>query len=649
VRISTLLIANRGEIARRIIRSAHIMGIRCVGVYVAADASTPFVAECDESIFLATSYLDGAAILEAAARSGAQAIHPGYGFLSENADFARSVEAAGLLWVGPSPEVIAAMGDKLAAKEMARAAGVATLPSCSDPNEADAIGYPLMVKAVGGGGGRGMRIVVDASQLAAAVAGARREAASGFDDDRIFLERYVASSRHIEIQILGDRHGALVHLGERECSIQRRHQKLLEESPSPRIDDDLRQKMTSAALDIARSLDYQSVGTVEFLLDDHTGDFYFLEINTRLQVEHPVSEEVTGIDLVREQIRVAEGEPLGYGQDDISFSGHAIEVRLCAEDPVAGFLPATGTLAAFEPSITPLVRWECGVERGTTVTTNFDPLLAKVIAHAPTRTQAASLLALALERLHLGGLTTNRDFLVATLRHDGFLSGDTTTDFINRFEPVRTLGLSDEELNWASTAGALWLQGENRAHATVLSMIPSGWRNARLPRQHTSLRWGDRLRSVDYRSRRDGSFDVGEAGRATVHHWSPTGIDVEIDGRRATQRVTRSPGHLHVQTVRGTASFELVPRFVVPGVEAELGGLTAPMPGAVIDVRVTLGQHVEAGETLVVMEAMKMEHLITAPEAGTVSAIFVTASQQVDNGAVLLTLKNDGLVEEQEN
>ena len=282
MRISTLLIANRGEIARRIIRSAHIMGIRCVGVYVAADASTPFVAECDESIFLATSYLDGAAILEAAARSGAQAIHPGYGFLSENAAFARSVEAAGLLWVGPSPEVIAAMGDKLAAKEMARAAGVATLPSCSDPNEADAVGYPLMVKAVGGGGGKGMRIVNDATELAEAVAGARREAASGFDDDRIFLERYVASSRHIEIQILGDRHGALVHLGERECSIQRRHQKLLEESPSPRIDDDLRQKMTSAALDIARSLDYQSVGTVEFLLDDHTGDFYFLEINTGL-------------------------------------------------------------------------------------------------------------------------------------------------------------------------------------------------------------------------------------------------------------------------------------------------------------------------------------------------------------------------------
>jgi propionyl-CoA carboxylase alpha chain len=646
VSISTLLVANRGEIARRIIRGAHAMGIRCVGVYVAADAATPFVTECDESVFLATSYLDGAAILEAAARSGAQAIHPGYGFLSENADFARSVEASGLLWVGPSPEVIAAMGDKLAAKEMARVAGVATLPSCEDPNDAGAIGYPLMVKAVGGGGGKGMRIVLDPSGLAEAVAGARREAANGFDDDRIFLERYVASSRHIEIQILGDRHGALVHLGERECSIQRRHQKLIEESPSTRLDDDLRQKMTSAALDIARSLDYQSVGTVEFLLDDHTGDFYFLEINTRLQVEHAVSEEVTGIDLVREQIRVADGEPLGYGQDDVSFAGHAIEVRLCAEDPVTGFLPATGTLVAFEPSITPIVRWECGVERGTKVTTNFDPLLAKVIAHAPTRTQAASMLALALERLHMGGLSTNRDFLVATLRHDGFLSGDTTTDFIDRFQPALALCLSDEELRWASTAGALWLQGENRANATVLSKIPSGWRNARLPRQHTSLRWGDRLVSVDYRSRRDGSFDVGELGRARVHAWSSTGIDVEIDGRRASQRVTRSPGHLHVQTVHGTASFEIVPRFAIPGVEAAPGGLTAPMPGSIINVRVSTGQHVEAGETLVVMEAMKMEHVITAPEAGTVSAIFVTTSQQVDNGTVLLTLENDEPVEE---
>jgi propionyl-CoA carboxylase alpha chain len=649
VTISTLLVANRGEIARRIIRGARAMGIRCVGVYVDADASSPFVSECDESIHLATSYLDAGAILNAAIRSGAQAIHPGYGFLSENSDFAAQVEAAGLLWVGPSPHVIAQMGDKLAAKEMARAAGVATLASCEDPGDAAKVGYPLMVKAVGGGGGKGMRIVTDASQLDEALAGARRESAGGFDDDRIFLERYVASSRHIEIQILGDLHGNLVHLGERECSIQRRHQKLIEESPSSFVDGVMRQAMTVAALDLARAIGYQSAGTVEFLVDNDTREFYFLEINTRLQVEHPVSEEVTGIDLVREQLRIAGGEPLGYGQDDISFHGHAIEVRLCAEDASAGFLPATGTLAAFEPASRPCVRWESGVELGSRVTVNFDPLLAKVIARAPTRLEAASLLSLALERLHLGGVATNRDFLVSTLRDQNFLEGDTTTDFIERFEPTRELILGDDELDWATTAGALWLQGENRSEAPVLSQVPSGWRNARLPRQHTQLRWGDAVLSVDYRARRDGSFDVGESGHARVHSWSSHAIDVEINGRRATSRVTRSNGRLYVQTLRGTASFEMVPRFVVPGGDAALGGLTAPMPGAVVDVRVTLGQYVESGATLVVMEAMKMEHVISASSAGTVTAIFVTAGQQVDNGAVLLTIERDERGDEMSN
>lgn len=625
------------------------MGIRCVGVYVAADSSAPFVGECDESILLTTSYLDGAALLEAAARGGAQAVHPGYGFLSESAAFAKNVEAAGLIWIGPSPDVIAAMGDKLAAKDIARAAGIATLPSCSDPSDADTVGYPLMVKAVGGGGGKGMRIVTNASQLDDAVAAAAREASSGFGDDRIFLERYVASARHVEIQILGDRHGALVHLGERECSIQRRHQKLVEESPSPRVDDVLRQEMTSAALDIARSLGYHSAGTVEFLLDNETGDFFFLEVNTRLQVEHPVSEEVTGIDLVREQIRVADGEPLGYDQDDVLFDGHAIEVRLCAEDPSAGFLPATGTLVAFEASSTPEVRWECGVDETTTVTTEFDPLLAKVIAYAPTREEAASVLALALERLHLGGVTTNRDFLVATLRHPGFISGHTTTDFIDRYKPDRELVLSDDELFWVSTAGALWLQEENRASATVLSQVPSGWRNARLPPQQTVLGWGGQVLSIEYRSARDGSFVVGTDGHARIHGWGESFIDVEINGRRARQRVTRSKDQLHVQCVRGTATFSITPRFVVPGVDVAVGGLTAPMPGAIIEVRVTLGQHVDAGETLVVMEAMKMEHVISAPTTGTVTAILVTTGQQVDNGAVLLTLESDDAHHDEED
>jgi propionyl-CoA carboxylase alpha chain len=641
VSFSTLLIANRGEIARRIIRGAHALGIQCVGVYVDADATAAFIGDCDVSVRLSTGYLDGDAIIAAAQFSGAQAIHPGYGFLSENAEFARKVEAAGLVWVGPRASVISAMGDKIAAKEAARTAGVPVLASSENPGDAQVIGFPLIVKAAGGGGGKGMRIVHDAAHLNEAVAAAKREALSGFGDDRVFLERYVASSRHVEIQILGDRHGNLVHLGERECSIQRRHQKLVEESPSPIVDDAMRAAMGSAALELARAIGYESAGTVEFLVDDETKDFYFLEVNTRLQVEHPVTEEVTGIDLVREQLRIAAGEVLGYGQGDVQFHGSAIEVRLCAEDPVAGFLPATGTLAAFEPSPDPRVRWESGVEIGSSVTVSFDPLLAKVIAHAPTRAEAAATLALALERLHMGGVTTNRDFLAATLRSEGFLRGDTTTSFIERFEPARTLQLSDHDLTWASTAGALWVQGWNRATTPVLAQVPSGWRNARLPAQSTNLSWNGQLVNVHYRSLRDGSFSLGEDGLARVHRWSERDIDVEVNGLRCTSRVTRAGDHLYVQTPRGTVSFAILPRFVAPGVEATLGGLSAPMPGVIIDVRVAVGQRVEVGETLVVMEAMKMEHVISAPSAGTVSEIFVTTTQQVDNGAVLLTLDAD--------
>jgi len=638
---STLLVANRGEIARRVIRGAHAMGIRTVAVYLDADANAPYVADADQAFHLTTSYLDGDALIAAALATDATAIHPGYGFLSENAEFAANVHAAGLLWIGPPPKVIAAMGDKLEAKKFAMAAGVAVLPSSENPKDAKSIGYPLIVKAAAGGGGKGMRVVTEASELDDALAAARREAKSGFGDDRVFLERYVASSRHVEIQILGDQHGNLVHLGERDCSIQRRHQKLIEESPSPIVDGAMREAMGSAALTLARAIGYESAGTVEFLVDNETRDFYFLEVNTRLQVEHPVTEAVTGIDLVREQFRLAAGEPLGYDQVAVRFSGCAIEVRLCAEDPRVGFLPATGTLVAFEPASAPAVRWESGVEKGSVVTVAFDPLLAKVIAHAPTRAEAASTLALALERLHLGGVVTNRDFLAITLRNRHFLNGDTTTDFIERYAPPLNLELSDEELTWAASAGALWLQGESRTNAVVLAHVPSGWRNARLPAQRTSLRYGDRQLDVDYRARRDGSFDLAPQGVARIFSWSATAIDVEINGRRANTRVTRSATHLYVQTLHGTAAFEIVPRFEVRKGELTPGGLNAPMPGQILEIRVKVGQHVDAGETLVVMEAMKMEHVISAPTSGTVSEVLVIKSQQVDSGTALLTLESD--------
>jgi propionyl-CoA carboxylase alpha chain len=646
VTFATLLVANRGEIARRVIRGAHAMGLRTVAVYVDADVHAPFVGDADQAVRLATSYLDGDAIIAAARLSGAEAIHPGYGFLSENAEFAASVEAAGLLWIGPPAKVIAAMGDKLAAKKMAGDAGVPVLPSSESAKDAKSIGYPLIVKAAAGGGGKGMRVVNDAEHLKEAVAAARREAKSSFGDDRVFLERYVATSRHVEIQILGDQHGNLVHLGERDCSIQRRHQKLIEESPSPVVDAAMRDAMGQAALTLARAIDYQSAGTVEFLVDDATREFYFLEVNTRLQVEHPVTEAVTGIDLVREQLRLAAGEPLGYDQESVRFSGSAIEVRLCAEDPSVGFLPATGTLVAFEPSADPAVRWESGVEAGSVVTVAFDPLLAKVIAHAPTRAEAASTLALALERLHVGGVVTNRDFLALTLRNAHFLAGDTTTDFISRFEPALESTLSDDELVWTLAAGALWLQGESRASALVLDQVPSGWRNARLPAQRTSFRYGDQQLDLDYHARRDGTFDLGSNGTARIHSWSTRDIDVEVNNRRSTSRVSRSPTHLYVQTLHGTAALEIVPRFEVKRGEATPGGLISPMPGQIIDVRVKTGQRVEGGETLVVMEAMKMEHVISAPYAGTVSEVLVAKGQQVDSGTALLTLESDDTTKE---
>jgi len=641
--IGTLLVANRGEIARRVFRTARDMGIRSVAVYVDAEAAAPFVSDADEAVRLSGGYLDGPAIIAAAQATGADAIHPGYGFLSENAAFAAAVVDAGLVWVGPSSEVIEVMGDKLAAKRAAAEAGVPTLPSTDGPAGADALGYPILVKAAAGGGGKGMRVVRAAAELDDAVAAARREAAGSFGDDRVFLERFVERARHIEIQILGDHHGGLVHLGERECSIQRRHQKIIEESPSPAVDEALRAAMGDAALALARSLGYQSAGTVELLVDQAaTGDFYFLEVNTRLQVEHPVTEAVTGIDLVREQLRIAGGEPLGYDQAAVEVHGHAIEARLYAEDAAAGFLPATGTLRAFRPAATPQVRWDSGVEAGSVVGLDFDPMLAKVIAHAPTRAEAAGRLALALERLHVGGVTTNAAFLAATLRSAAFLAGDTTTDFIERVTPAAAPVLDETALERLAVAAALWLQGLHRAATPVLAGIPSGWRNARLPAQHVALRLGDRTVDVRYQARRDGSFRVGSDSTAWIHAWTPGLIEVEIDGRRASVAVTRDGDRLHVQAPTGTIDLDLVPRFPLPDHAGPAGGLTAPMPGVVSEVRTNVGDHVAAKQVLVVLEAMKMEHHITAPVEGTVTEVRVQAGGQVHNGDILLVLDPTG-------
>ena len=641
--IRSVLVANRGEIARRVFRTARAMGMRCIAVFVDADADAPFVQDADEAVRLPSSYLDADAVLAAAKATGAEAIHPGYGFLSENAAFARAVTDAGIRWVGPSPEVIESMGDKIAAKRVAIEAGVPTLPSSEDPSADPAsietvVGYPLLVKASAGGGGKGMRIVESATDLPEAVASAQREALSGFGDDTVFLERYVASSRHVEIQVLGDGHGNIVHLGERECSIQRRHQKIVEESPSPVVDAEMRTAMGDAALALARHMGYESAGTVEFLVDDATREFFFLEVNTRLQVEHPVTEEVTGIDLVREQLRVAGGAELGYGQADIGWTGSAIEVRLYAEDPDNDFLPATGTLSAYRPADEPAVRWDSGVEQGSVVGVDFDPMLAKVIAHGPTRAEAAGRLALALERMHLGGVVTNRDFLVATLRSDAFLGGDTTTDFIERVDPSGTQAAPDTAT--AAVIAAMWIQGRNRLDDQVWGFAPANFRTGSLPPQHIEFDLGlEEPHRVEYSLRRGGGFSIGSGETVVIHDWTPDDVEVEIDGRRLRAAVTVAGDVAYVTLGRTTVTLPISPRFTVPGSELPTGGLVAPMPGSVVEVRCAVGDTVTAGQVLVVLEAMKMEHHIAAPFDGTVTELPIAAGGQVENGALLLTIE----------
>ena len=635
-----LLIANRGEIACRIIKTAHEMGIACVAVYTEADTYSPFVRMADQAIKLSDSYLNGNEIINAAKLTGAEAIHPGYGFLSENAKFARAVQKEGLIWVGPNSRVITSMGDKLKAKDIAEKAGVPTLPMTTDPKKANSIGYPILIKAAAGGGGKGMRIVEDNKDLKEAIAGAQREAKTGFGDDRVFIERYVASSRHIEIQILGDSQGNVVHLGERECSIQRRHQKIIEESPSPRVNPEMRAAMGDAAIKLAKKLKYESAGTVEFLVDDKTGEFWFLEVNTRLQVEHPVTEEVTGKDLVYEQLRIARGEELGYSQDDITWTGSSIEARLYAEDPSNDFLPATGTLIAYESDINIDARWDTGIEQGSVVGTDFDPMLAKVITKGKTRVDAANKLALALESLHIGGVTTNRDFLVASLRSEDFLNGKTTSDFIEKTNPQRAVILDGESLENALSAASLWIQGQNRENAAILREIPTGWRNSRLPGQKITFNYLDQDIEITYRSNRDGSFTVNNGTTAKIIEWTPSGVDIEVNNSRFFSKITRDSDSIVVHGPWGDALFKILPRFTLPGSEQQAGGLVAPMPGKVIDLKVKVGSKVKKGDTLVILEAMKMEHQVKASEDGKVTKVLIKKDDQLENGALLMVVDN---------
>lgn len=638
MRFNSILVANRGEIACRIMQTAQFMGIKCVAVFVDADKDAPFVKMADEAIKLSSSYMDGSAIIDAAIQSGAEAIHPGYGFLSENAAFARKVKSNKLIWIGPSPHVIKVMGDKLKAKELAKKSGVATLPMTSNTKDVKSIGYPILIKAAAGGGGKGMRIVKKESELKDSIVSAKREALSGFGDDRIFIERYVEKSRHIEIQILGDEHGNVVHLGERECSIQRRHQKIIEESPSPRIDPFLREEMGQAAVKLAKKIKYCSAGTVEFLFDDKTDEFWFLEVNTRLQVEHPVTEEVTGIDLVAEQLKIARGDELEFAQDDIDWHGHAIEARLYAEDPGNNFLPEIGTLHAYDTSLASEVRWDSGVEEGSVIGTDFDPMLSKVISWAPNRIDAANKLARGLEKAHMGGVVTNRQFLISCLRNESFLNGNTTTDFIER-EALKTKNnLSVNELHQTSTAVALWLAQQNRVSDPVTGFMPANWTNGRMPLQRVKLLFVRDEIEVKYKLNKDNLYEV-MGSICEIYHCDRAGIDIEIDSHRFYAHITKAGSEIIINMPFGDVNASVLPRFIEPGNEVPEGGLIAPMPGKVIDVKVKKGSKVKAGDTLVIIEAMKMEHSIKATETGKIAKVMIQLNDQVDNGATLLVLK----------
>ena len=637
MKINSILIANRGEIACRIIRTANEMGIKTIVVYEEADSNATFVSMSDVAVKLKNGYLDADEIVDAAKKTGADAIHPGYGFLSENSIFARKVIRNNIIWIGPTPHVIKVMGDKIKAKELAIKAKVPTLEKAESIKDSKQLGFPLLIKAAAGGGGKGMRIVNNKNELKDAVAAAKREAKAGFDDERVFIEKYIKKSRHIEIQILGDQHGNVIHLGERECSIQRRHQKIIEESPSPKLDDELREQIGNAAVKLAKKIKYQSAGTVEFILDENTNEFWFLEVNTRLQVEHPVTEEVTGVDLVRAQINIAKNEYLELKQKDVEFNGHAVEVRLYAENPNNDFLPETGKIVCYEPYKNKSIRWDSGVQKGYEVGTNFDPMLSKVISWAPNRTDACLQLATALEKSCIGGVKTNKDFLVECIRHPEFLAGNTTSDFIEIQSPNRKKVLNDHDKNNLMIAGALWISQTNIKNKNKLRFIKHSWTNGRLPHQNISFQFEDEIHQIKYSYINKESISILEKN-VEIISFDNEMLECVIDGIRSQYQIYRDEDRLFVFDSFNDIQLIVLPRFVDPSTSSIEGGLLAPMPGKISEVLIKKDQKVKAGQSLMIIEAMKMEQTIKSPNAGKISKIMVKKGQQVENGESLLVI-----------
>ncbi|MFF0479806.1 ATP-binding protein [Streptomyces sp. NPDC004779] len=627
----TVLVANRGEIAVRVIRTLRALGVRSVAVYSDADADARHVREADTAVRIgpapaSESYLSVPALLDAARRTGAQAVHPGYGFLAENAAFARACAEAGLVFIGPSAEAIALMGDKIRAKDTVRKAGVPVVPGDADPRVAEAareMGAPVLLKPSAGGGGKGMRLVRDLAVLEEEIAAARREARASFGDDTLLVERWIDRPRHIEIQVLADTHGNVVHLGERECSLQRRHQKIIEEAPSVLLDEATRAAMGAAAVEAARSCGYVGAGTVEFIVPGgDPSQYYFMEMNTRLQVEHPVTELVTGLDLVEWQLRVAAGEPLAFGQEDVRLDGWAVEARICAEDPARGFLPSGGTVLALNEPSGDGVRTDSGLLEGTEVSSLYDPMLSKVIVHAADRPTALRKLRAALADLVTLGVPTNAGFLRNLLAHPDVVSGAMDTGLVERDAESLVDGSVPEEVYAAAAAvRRAALAPEPRAGWTDPFDVPSGWRLGGTPKPLAFPLRAPGLEAVT----------VGAPGGARVTDRSVT---VTVDG------VTHTFHRAGAWLGRDGASWHVMDHDPVAAAlsGARHGGadtLAAPMPGTVTVVKVAVGDEVEAGQSLLVVEAMKMEHVISAPHAGTVTELDVTPGTTVAMDQVL--------------
>ena len=645
---SRILIANRGEIAVRVIRSLRAMGIESVAVYSDADAGARHVAEADLAVRIGPpparqSYLDIDAVVDAAVRTGAQAVHPGYGFLSENSDFAAALHAAGIVFIGPPAAAIRTMGDKIAAKTAVSAFGVPVVPGIAEPVLADAqliaaagdIGYPVLVKPSAGGGGKGMRRVDDPADLPAALATARREAGSAFGDDTLFLERFVLAPRHIEVQVLADGQGTVLHLGERECSLQRRHQKVIEEAPSPLLDPATRARIGAAACDTARSVDYVGAGTVEFIVSaDRPDEFFFMEMNTRLQVEHPVTELVTGWDLVEWQVRIAAGEKLTHTQDDIVMRGHAVEARVYAEDPAAGFLPTGGpVLDVIEPS-GPGVRVDSGLAAGTTVGSDYDPMLAKIVAYGSDRAEALQRLDGALARTAVLGVQTNIEFLRFVLSDADVVAGRLDTGLLERLE-FRGAVIGDDVL--IAAAAYRWLQ-RWPAHAGDLWDVPSGWRVGQWAPTTIRLRCGDRVEHVHITAIPGQARAVIEDGekRSLAGELSGDSLVVTLGGVRREYLVADDDHQIWLYGDGRTVLVEEIREAPVRAADEHSGDaeLASPMPGSVVAVGVEDGAQVAPGDLVVAVEAMKMEHSLRSPVAGRVE-LLAAVGDQVTRGQVL--------------